>query len=62
MLTYKGEDSYKTTIGASVSTVLIFILIGFGVFKSLYLFNRINPEVAKVSLLRDMSEELVFRP
>ncbi|CDW82531.1 UNKNOWN [Stylonychia lemnae] len=56
-LTYKGEDSYKTLIGAIVSTLLICILIGFGVFKALYLFNRINPEVAKVSLLRDITNE-----
>lgn len=61
-LTYKGEDQYKTLLGASVSFILILILLGFGIFKAYYLFSRFNPEVTKISLLRDMSLGEVFDP
>ncbi|CDW90251.1 UNKNOWN [Stylonychia lemnae] len=61
-LTYKGEDSYKTLLGASVSFFLIVVLLGFSIFKAYYLFSRFNPEVSKVSLLRDMSDGEIFQP
>ena len=61
-LTYKGEDSYKTMLGASVSFLLILLLLGFSIFKAYYLFSRFNPEVTKISLLRDMSDGTVFKP
>ncbi|CDW83128.1 UNKNOWN [Stylonychia lemnae] len=61
-LTYKGEDSYKTMLGASVSFVLVLILLGFSIFKSIYLFSRYNPEVSKVSLIRDMTLGEIFKP
>lgn len=61
-LTYKGEDQYRTLLGAAVSFVLILILLGFGIFKAYYLFSRFNPEVTKISLLRDMSLGEIFDP
>eukprot|EP00347_Sterkiella_histriomuscorum_P019663 403340763 len=61
-LTYKGEDQYRTVLGAAVSFVLIAILLGFGIFKAFYLFSRYNPEITKISLLRDMSLGEIFDP
>ena len=37
-LTWNGEDRFKTTFGASVSIVLIAVLIAFAVFKAVDLF------------------------
>lgn len=59
-LTYKGEDQYRTMLGASVSFVLMLVLIGYGIFKTTYLFSRFNPEITKISLLKDMSLGEVF--
>ncbi|CDW73064.1 UNKNOWN [Stylonychia lemnae] len=61
-LTYKGEDSYKTIIGASVSFVLILVLLGFSIFKAYNMLNRVNPEFSRVSLIRDMTQEEIFLP
>eukprot|EP00347_Sterkiella_histriomuscorum_P023730 403333580 len=61
-LTYKGEDQYRTLLGAVVSFILILVLTGYGVFKAYYLFSRFNPEITKISLLRDMSLGEVFDP
>ncbi|CDW91220.1 UNKNOWN [Stylonychia lemnae] len=60
--TYDGADQFKTTFGASVSLVLILILMLFGVYKFVYLVNRWNPNVIKTSFLRDLKEEPAFRP
>ncbi|CDW87303.1 UNKNOWN [Stylonychia lemnae] len=61
-LTFKGEDTYKTMIGAVSSLMLIMLLLSYGVFKAVFMFNRMNPSVQKVSLLRDMSDGLIFKP
>eukprot|EP00347_Sterkiella_histriomuscorum_P017701 403348330 len=61
-LTYKGEDQYKTLLGAVVSFILILVLTGYGAFKAYYLFSRFNPEITKISLLRDMSLGEVIDP
>ncbi|CDW88099.1 accessory gland protein [Stylonychia lemnae] len=61
-LTYKGEDSYKTTLGASVSFILILLLLGFSIFKTIYFFSRFNPDLSKVTLMRDMRSSESYRP
>lgn len=61
-LTYKGEEQYRTLLGAFVSFILILVLTGYGTFKAYYLFSRFNPEITKISLLKDMSLGEVFDP
>lgn len=61
-LRYKGEEEFKTIVGASMSYLLVMVLLGFGIFKAFYLFNRYNPEIYKVSFKRDMTDGFVFRP
>jgi len=61
-LTWNGEDEYKTTFGASVSTVLILILLAYSAYRLFFLVNRFNPTVSKTTLIRDPEEDMPFRP
>ncbi len=49
-------------LGASVSFLLILILVGFSIFKAYNLFKLVNPDISKVSLMRDMSDGTIFKP
>ena len=61
-LTFKGADTFKTTLGAIVSIIIIMILTSFGFFKAQNLINRVNMDVTKIQLMRDMSEGLLLKP
>jgi hypothetical protein len=45
-LTYKGEESFKSPLGTAISLVLLVLLMSFGVYKSIILIYRINPDVS----------------
>jgi len=49
-------------LGAISSMILIMILAAYGSFKAFYMFNRMNPNISRVSLLRDMSDGEIFKP
>jgi hypothetical protein len=62
-LTWNGEDRFKTTFGASVTIVLIAVLLAFTVFKALDLFKKNNPTVSKTTILRNPDlDSLSYRP
>ena len=61
-LTWNGEDQYKTGFGASISFVLLLILLAFSSYKLYYLVNRFNPNLTKTTLIRSPEEEKAFRP
>lgn len=61
-LTWNGEDEYKTTLGASVSSVLIVILLIYSAYRVFYLVNRYNPTVSKTTLIRGPEDDLPFKP
>lgn len=61
-LTYKGDDSYKTLFGAFVSFILILILLAFFIFKAYNMFKYIDPQITKVSLIRDMNDGFIYQP
>ncbi|CDW73837.1 UNKNOWN [Stylonychia lemnae] len=61
-LTFQGKESYKTSFGAFVSLILIITLMSYGIYKGQLLFNKYNPNISKVSLIRDMGDGLEFQP
>ena len=61
-LTYKGDEAYKTMFGAFVSSILIIILLAFFIFKAYNMFKYIDPQITKVSLVRDMNDGFVYQP
>lgn len=60
--TYDGEDQFKTTFGAVLSLIIILILLGFGIYKAVYLFSKFNPNVIKTTLMYDISDLQEYRP
>ena len=60
--TWNGESQYKTTFGASISFVLMIILLAYGVYRLFFLVNRYNPTVSKTTLVRSAAEDDLFRP
>jgi hypothetical protein len=60
-LTWNGEDTFKTTFGASVSLILILILIGYSIVSAIDLFTLANPNVTKTTLMQT-NDDIPFRP
>ena len=46
-LTYKRDDSFRTTPGAFISLIVLLILLSFLVYRLFILFNKVNPSVSK---------------
>lgn len=53
-LTYKGDHNFKTTPGAIATLCVCTVLLSYAIYRSVILFNRINPETNKNSLMRDL--------
>ncbi|CDW91266.1 UNKNOWN [Stylonychia lemnae] len=62
LLTFEGEESYKTSFGALISLFLIITLLCYAAFKGINLYNKYNPNISRVSLIRDMSDGLLVKP
>ena len=62
MLTYKGDDTFKTTPGAVASIFVIAVLASFSFYRGYIFLNRINPSVSKQGFFRDLDQEPLFRP
>ena len=60
--TWNGEDTYKTSWGALVSWVILFIMTAYTVYRLVYMVNRWNPSVAKTTLIRSAEEDEPFNP
>jgi hypothetical protein len=61
-LTYKGEGTYKTNIGAFVSLVLIFILGAYLIYRALVMFTKQGTNVNKSNFIVDLNLEDAFYP
>ena len=61
-LTYKGDNSFKTTPGAVVSILITALLLAFSIYKLYVLVNRQDTNISKSSLMRDLKSEPAFRP
>ena len=62
MLTYKGDDTFKTTPGAIASIFVIAVLAAFSFYRVFIFLNRINPSVSKQGFFRDLNQEPLYRP
>ncbi len=61
-LTYKGENAYKTKLGAVVTMFLVLILVTYGTYRFYVLSNRINPDVSKKAKYIDLDKAGLFQP
>ncbi len=61
-LTWNGEDQYKTTIGAILSTAIWVIMLAYTIMRFTDMVSRKNPTIAKYSLIRLPEEDLPFSP
>jgi hypothetical protein len=60
--TWQGEDQYKTTLGASISWIIMIIMLAYTIFRLHFLVNRYAPNIARTSFIRDPAEDAPFRP
>ena len=61
-LTWNGEDQYKTTIGATLSTAIWVVMLAYTIMRFTDMVTRSNPSIAKYSLIRLPEEDLPFSP
>ena len=61
-LTWNGEDTYKTIPGAVFSWGILIMLSIYAIYRLIYMVNRFNPSLSKVTLIRPADEDLPFRP
>lgn len=61
-LTYKGDLNFKTTPGA-VMTILVFLmLLAYTTFRAVILLNKINPEISKKGMIRNLETTEAINP
>ena len=51
-LTWNGEDEYKTTIGATLSTAVWVVMLTYSIMRFTEMVSRDNPSIGKYSLIR----------
>ena len=51
-LTWNGEDEYKTTIGATLSTAVWVVMLTYSIMRFTEMVSRDNPYIGKYSLIR----------
>lgn len=61
-LTYKGQSTYKTRLGATFTLILFTVLISYSLYRTYVLFNRINPDISKKGSLRNLDETGQYLP
>ncbi|TNV85532.1 hypothetical protein FGO68_gene3405 [Halteria grandinella] len=61
-LSYRGEEKFKTIPGALMSIWVIVIFLAYTVYKSYILFDRVNPNINRKGLVRNLDQEEAFRP
>lgn len=55
-LTYNGDTVYKTYFGAFVTGLILLAVFSFAGYKTNVLVNRINPDMATLNFVRDLSD------
>jgi hypothetical protein len=61
-LTYKGDSTFKTTIGAAVSLVIMTILVAYAVYLAISMFAKTQSSVQNTSLILDLNSIDPFSP
>ena len=62
-MTWKGEQKFKTTQGATVSSMLLIVMVVYASYGLAWVFNRTNPQISKTTLmLSDDIFEADFQP
>lgn len=61
-LTYRGDQNFKTTPGAITTVFVFFVLLAYATYRSVILFNKINPDISKKGLIRNLNEAGPFKP
>ncbi len=61
-LTYKGDDTFKTTPGAVMSLIIIILLVGYASFRAYVLLEKKDPNISKSSFMRNLKTEPEYRP
>lgn len=61
-LTYKGDDTFKTTIGSVVSSCLLFLLTAWTLYRTFILFTKQNSQFNAFEYIQDLNKVGVFEP
>lgn len=61
-LTWNGEDTFKTTVGASLSWLIMAVMAAYTFYRLYYMAARLNPTITKTSLIKGPDEDLPFSP
>lgn len=59
-LTWNGEDQFRTMVGATLSWLILIMMIAYSAYRLYYMINRLNPSVGKTTLIRGADEEESF--
>ncbi len=55
--TWKGKEEFKTTFGATMTVLLITVLVGYSFSNFNEVLNRLNPMVSSTTLLREAASD-----
>lgn len=61
-LTWRGEESFKTILGATFTWLIFIVLLAYSGYRFFYLVNRFNPTISRTTLIRSTEDDLPFRP
>ncbi|TNV82700.1 hypothetical protein FGO68_gene10121 [Halteria grandinella] len=61
-LTWNGQETYKTLAGAGFSWAILLIMAAYSLYRIIFMINRYNPSLSKVTLIRPPNEDLPFKP
>jgi hypothetical protein len=61
-LTYKGKESFPTTIGSVLSIIILFMLLSFAGYKLFILVTRHDPTVSQQTFLKDLDSAPPYIP
>ena len=48
--------------GASVSTIILILMLAYSAYRLVYMVERLNPTITKTTLIRSEADDLPYRP
>jgi hypothetical protein len=61
-LTYKGESSFKTVLGAFTTLLVLITMLAFTTYRCLVFVTKDDPEVSTQNFMRDLDTADLFYP
>lgn len=61
-LTWNGEDTYKTAIGATLSWAILAVMAAYSIYRLYYMITLQNPTISKTSLIKTLEEDVPWKP